>query len=395
MRGKSLALLILALGCGLVASLGITQVLAKRNDGGPPPDTAPVYVAKTDIGPGAIAGGEAIKLEQWPKDKIPLGALSKPAELDNRRARQPIYAGQPILERMLLHAGEVPLDAQIPKGMRVVTIPVGIEAIAGGLVVPGARCDLQVFMRADASNGVGETLSKTILQDIRVFAVNDITNMQQQQQPQTGDAKVPDAPHSIPSAKTVSLLVTPTQAEIVTLASQLGTIRLILRSGDDTEQTRLDSFGASKLFSGFGSSNRERDGQKKPDDEGFNTWFKLVKSALANSAVKPPAVNSNPGQPAPAIQIVEPPHYTIRIRTGDGFNDVILTENISPNSSLGDGTWTATNLPTVSKSSAETHIPISSNFMPVVAPSGGTAAKQPSNAPSPTLKATGKPPMGS
>ena len=32
MRAKSIALLVLALGCGLVASLGITQVMAKRGD---------------------------------------------------------------------------------------------------------------------------------------------------------------------------------------------------------------------------------------------------------------------------------------------------------------------------------------------------------------------------
>src|SRR5947209_1306635 len=136
MRGKSLALLILALGCGLVASLGITQVLAKRGDSAPPADTAPVYVAKTDIPQGAMAAGDFVKLEQWPKDKIPAGAVTKPEEIDNRRARQSIFTGQPILDRMLLHAGEVPLDAQIPKGMRVVAIPVGIEAIVGGLVVP-------------------------------------------------------------------------------------------------------------------------------------------------------------------------------------------------------------------------------------------------------------------
>ena len=52
MRGKSLALLVLALGCGLVASLGITQVLAKRGDPSAPSDTTPVYVAKADIATG-------------------------------------------------------------------------------------------------------------------------------------------------------------------------------------------------------------------------------------------------------------------------------------------------------------------------------------------------------
>ncbi len=107
MRGKSLALLILALGCGLVASLGITQVLAKRGDQAAPVDTAPVFVAKADIPQGTLAAGDLIKLEQWPKDKVPPGALCKPEEIDNRRAKLMIYAGQPILEPMLLHTGEM------------------------------------------------------------------------------------------------------------------------------------------------------------------------------------------------------------------------------------------------------------------------------------------------
>ena len=52
MKGKSLALLVLALGCGLVASLGITQVLPNAAAIRAPSDTTPVYVAKADIATG-------------------------------------------------------------------------------------------------------------------------------------------------------------------------------------------------------------------------------------------------------------------------------------------------------------------------------------------------------
>ena len=61
MRGKSIALLVLALGCGLVASLGITQVLAKRGEQTPQGDTAMVYIAKVDISPGSLANSENVK----------------------------------------------------------------------------------------------------------------------------------------------------------------------------------------------------------------------------------------------------------------------------------------------------------------------------------------------
>ena len=257
MKGKSLALLILALGCGLVASLGITQVLAKRGEPSAASDTTPVCVAKADIATGSLVNEDNVKLEQWPKDRVPAGAVVRQEDIDGRRTRQMILAGEPIIDRQLLARGQVPTDSLVPKGLRVVAIQVGPEAIHGGLVLPGSRCDVQVFIHADPNLGVGETLCKTILQDIRVFAVNDITSTESQ------DPKAPDT-RSIPLGKTVSLLVTPAQAQIVTLASQLGMVRLILRSGEDSEQPKTLVVTAHELIGAFGGSNRARRTPTRP-----------------------------------------------------------------------------------------------------------------------------------
>ena len=86
MRAKSVALLVLALGCGLVASLGITQVLAKR--GGDPTVTAEmqgVVVAVKDIPLGSLLTPQTAKLEEWPKDRVPAGALTRLEDVDGRR----------------------------------------------------------------------------------------------------------------------------------------------------------------------------------------------------------------------------------------------------------------------------------------------------------------------
>ena len=146
---------------------------------------------------------------------------------------------------MLMHPGETD-GMEIPKGLRVVAIPVGIETIQSGLVKPGSRCDVQVFVRADASMGFGKTTSKTILQDIRVFAVNDITSAQNRRSPRPGE-------RSFAGGKTVSLLVTPDQAEMVTVASSLGTIHLILRSADDKETVKQRPMSARELLGASGA----------------------------------------------------------------------------------------------------------------------------------------------
>ncbi len=107
MRAKSMALLMLALGCGLVASIGITQVMAKRNlePSGPVADTLPIIVADKEIPLGESLSASMLKQEPWPKDRIPQGAMSNIEDVEGRRIRQRIFKGEPILENKLLSKG--------------------------------------------------------------------------------------------------------------------------------------------------------------------------------------------------------------------------------------------------------------------------------------------------
>ncbi len=327
MKGKSIALLLLALGCGLVASLGITQVLAHRGDSGPPADTVPIYVAKIEIGSGAVVSEENLKLEQWPKDRVPTGALSHPEELDGRRARQKIYAGEPIIDPKLHPRGQVPTDDLVPKGLRVVPVQVTSEAIHSGLVLPGARCDVQVFIHGANKDGLATGFCRTILQDIKVFAVNDVTSTE------SADPKSPDA-RSIPTGKTVSLLVTPAQAQIVTVASQLGSVRLILRSADDNGQPKTTATTSDELFgeSGFGGGDRTKEDPAAANEKRFQEWAEKIKAMLRDNA------KASPSHAAAS----EEQRFTMRVRMGPEVNDVQLTS-----SGLGagnEGVWTATGM---------------------------------------------------
>jgi pilus assembly protein CpaB len=327
MKGKSLALLVLALGCGLVASLGITQVLAKRGDSAPV-DTLPLYVAKVEIPSGSLIPEESLKLEQWPKDRVPAGAVSRAEDLDGRRARQRIYAGEPIIDPKLLARGQVPTDGMVPKGLRVVPVPVGPEAIHSGLVLPGSRCDVQVFVKGCPNQGNCATFCKTILQDIKVFAVNDVTSTESK------DPKSPDTT-SIPGGKTVSLLVTPAQAQIVTLASQLGSIRLILRSGDDNDQPKTGVMTAQDLLGAGGGSDRTAEDPNAANEKRFQEWAEKIKQMLReNAKTAPTETRANDEQ-----------RFTMRIRTGADVNDVLLINNSSVQGLPGDeGSWTATGM---------------------------------------------------
>lgn len=228
MRTKSVVLLLLALGCGLVAAIGVKEVLATRDRSVPAPavEMQAIVVAAEDIPMGDPIKIEQIKLEDWPKSKIPEGALFKVEDVEDRRTKTKIYKGSPILDDQLLAKGAVDAGAApwIPKGYRVVSVKVDAVSGSASMLRPSDRVDVVVHFAANPSKGIPKNYTRTILQNVKVFAVDDKYIL-------TEDEKTKK---SLP-AKTISLLVTPEQAEILTAASELGQIRLVMRGLGDND----------------------------------------------------------------------------------------------------------------------------------------------------------------
>ncbi len=227
-------------------------------------------MALTDIALGDLLTAQVLKLEQWPKGKIPEGAISRIEEVEGRRARTKLYAGEPILEHRLLGKGasEQGATGLIPKGYRVV--PVKVDLVSGGssLILPGDRVDVMVHLVKDPSRDIQETVTRTILQDIKVFAVDNIVDLEKEKDPGKTIA-----------AKTICLLVTPEQAAKVMLASQLGIINLVMRSPEDDQQGVNVQVRPSELFGPGAKSERGKEtllapvgvepGRKGPGAAGF------------------------------------------------------------------------------------------------------------------------------
>ncbi|MGD0896993.1 MAG: Flp pilus assembly protein CpaB [Thermoguttaceae bacterium] len=331
MRGKSIALLVLALGCGLIASVGITQIVARRSaeKAGPAVEKQPIYVAVQDIALGTKLTPELVKLEDWEKDKVPIGALVRAEDVEGRGTRTRLYAGEPILEQKLFGRGlGERSDDLIPKGYRVVSVRVEPVTIHHGLIQPGTRVDLQVLLRRDPGIGVADTTTKTILQDIRVFAVNDIYSLDT-----TGHEG-----KSI-QATTVSLLVTPAQAEKVTLASEIGLIRLIMRGPEDDKEVATTGAMPQELFGVLDATHRDKEalvpeGARDLDGpgKGFKEYFNSVQQKMAakSEAAAPPR---------------EAARWTMRLLRGPEINDVEFQEaEVGEGAASADSAWKATGL---------------------------------------------------
>jgi len=246
MRPKSLILLALALGCGVVASIGITQVMAKRGADPAQPEVESILVAMGDIPMGDPVSAQMVKLEEWPKDKVPKGAIKTLEELENRRPKTRIYQGSPILDSQLLGKGMLDQGASdtIPDGMRVIAVKVDLVSGGASLIRPGDRVDLLVHLRPSGNADANRTVTKTILQDIKVFAVDSVWDA------------AGGAGEKTLVAKTISLLVTPSQAEKITMASEMGNVRLVMRSPNDKEQVKTSGTAAMDVLGGDAGSDR-------------------------------------------------------------------------------------------------------------------------------------------
>ena len=239
MRPKSMVLILIALGCGLIASIGISQVVDKSGkDETPQVQLAPVYVAAVDIPVHQKLNAQAVKLEEWPVDKIPPTAVGQFEDLDGRKPVTPLFKGEVILAGKIIDPNSRAMKSErIPKGYRVVSVDVNMSAAVSGLLTPGDRVDVLAIFRGRGS----PPTTKTVLTDISVFAINDrISRIIEE-----------DDGNTI-KAKTVSLTVKPAQAQRLLLAAELGQIKLSLRNNNDNstespDESNLDDLGPQGL----------------------------------------------------------------------------------------------------------------------------------------------------
>lgn len=211
MRNKSVFLL-LACVCGTIAAIGVSQWMQAQNTGQATVQMQEIFVTTKTIDVAEEITAEKIRLEEWPADRIPEGSASNLEEIEGKYARQRFYAGEPVMPIKLMNDTNG-TSQTIPKGFSVVSMKADPENAVASLVRPGDRVDVMAYFTK--SEMIPETMAKTVLRGIRVFAVDGRT----QRDEDDDDGK---------AARTISLLIQAADAEAWTYASELGKIRLTL-----------------------------------------------------------------------------------------------------------------------------------------------------------------------
>jgi pilus assembly protein CpaB len=202
---------------------------------------------------------------------------------------EPIYLGEPIVEsRVAAKGAGAGLAAIIPPGMRAVAVRVNDVAGVAGFVTPGMRVDILLAGNPPGNTNTVGTVTKTLLQNVEVLSAGQ--NIQKDNE---------GKPVSVPI---VNLLVTPEQAEVMSLASNEERIQMILRNPTDKEESKTRGTAVEYLFNGV-------DGMPGP-----KTAPKAV--AAKRAAPKPPpppvAAKAEPVKPPPPPIIVEVIHGSRR-----------------------------------------------------------------------------------
>ncbi len=294
MRAKSMVLILIALGCGLVASIAISQVMERGSGSGGTLETVQIYVATTDVDVNEQLSATNVRVEDWPSSKVPEGSILDLEQITGQFARVRFYEGEPILIAKL--AAEIEGAAvKIPEGFRVCSLKVQMDTSVSGLVYPGDRVDIFGYFRR--SQDIPRTGTREILRNVRVFAVNSETEQETDQEGQTI------------VAKTVSVLVEHDQVAKLMLATELGTLRLALRRPNEVEENSTGESATIEML--FGTTRADSADEGQTEEPGQNGFSKFL-SGLRQGNTGPAAFGV-----ASAIDATDP-SWQMMILTPDG-----------------------------------------------------------------------------
>jgi pilus assembly protein CpaB len=236
MRQRRIVLiLVLAVIAAAVAGFSTLRFLSTRPvTAVTPPSTrtTSVVLAARDLPVGHFVVQEDLRTVDWPADLVPTGYYTQPSDVTGRGLIAGVRANEPFLASKLAEPGSrAGLPILIPEGKRAMSIPVDQVVGVAGFVIPQTRVDVLLTIQPP---GQSETITQIILQNLEVLTAGQVTQRDDQGNPIT--------------VNVVTLLVTPEEAERLSLATSQGRIQLALRGMLDIEDAITQGVRVSGLL---------------------------------------------------------------------------------------------------------------------------------------------------
>jgi pilus assembly protein CpaB len=238
------------LGVGLIAAVCAMVLIAfTKNSAKPVSDTVDVIVTTREVPAMTKVTADLCEVKKTAKGQAPNGSIPDPTGVIGQVTVVPMVAGQAYTQACFAPEGSgFHLAATLPQGKRAVTVALADYSVLEGLLYPGSTVDvIASFDMRSKGESRGGIISKTLLHGIQVLAVENKTvvssNTVSEQAKMSGNE----------NRRKVTLLVDPSQAEILQLATVHGTISLAMRKPNDKTEasdhiTRLADLGLPPEF---------------------------------------------------------------------------------------------------------------------------------------------------
>jgi pilus assembly protein CpaB len=262
---KKAAPLVIALILGLLAAKMAWDMVQRRQAAAVNPKHPQMVVAKQGVTAGSALQPEDLTMGDVSSDVVPENVFRNPDELVGRVAAVPIVQGQAITGTLLAPRGvQAGLQAIVPPGMRAMTLEIDeLRGVAGNLT-SGSHVDILQTLHNERT---GMTVARMIAQNVQITSVGMHRNPQDQNQDGGG--------HS------VTVLVSPQQAELLTLAMATGRPNLVLRSSNDLAPVNTRGVTIADLLGGHVSDRQSDLGSAQP------TASPTTQPAQADSTTRP------------------------------------------------------------------------------------------------------------
>lgn len=189
-----------------------------------------VVVAQKSIPAHVRITEDMVKLSSIPSDAVHPDVMRKLDKVVGGITKSEIINGEQILaDRVVTEDTDATLSYRIPENMRAITIPVDEVVGVANYIVVGDKIDILATYEMETST------TYTQLQNIEVLAL--------------GGLKVSTEVETIQQPSTITILVNPSQAEVIAYASLNGSFHLTLRNPIDTNKVDLDHYGEDNLES--------------------------------------------------------------------------------------------------------------------------------------------------
>ncbi len=222
----------LLISAGVLAVFGVlafVMLAAQSRPSGPPPRN--VIVAVRDIAPKTRLTPAMFAVAQRPADQVDPSALASVQAVDGSVSQMEMGEGTVVTAAQIAPVSSLGLSVALRQGMRAISIPVDPVKGVSDLLHPGDRVDI---IASPPRNGTSAA-AFTIMRNIVVLSVGQTFGATEATAPPPGSP--PSTP--APDARTVTLEVTPVQADLITMADLNTTLRLSLRPPNEPAQSGM------------------------------------------------------------------------------------------------------------------------------------------------------------